>query len=122
MPKLKRVTSSDLDDAVRIIRSDYYSEVRGIADEIIEAVKDGEITTQDALEERLHQEVDGSGRVIYTFKSKLGLLVSDNADAYSEEYGGEVPSAGGEVDYAILMAAALTADVREVLPSFDFDE
>jgi|SRR5882724_1354884 len=115
-PKSEKITDEDLDAAVRIIRQHYYQEVRSYADDLLRAVKDGEITDEEQLTERLDQEVDGSARVIYTFKSKLGLLASDNDDAYEDEMG-EPPN-----DVAVQMAFAMRQDIREALGDVEFPE
>lgn len=113
--KSDQITEEDVNAAVSIIQRDYYQDVKGIADEIRQAIKDGEITDVDQLDERLQQEVDGSGRVIYTFQSKLGLLVTSNDEAYEEEFG-EKPR-----DIAAQMAYALLQDVREELSDIEFE-
>jgi len=110
------ITEEDVSAAVAIIQRDYYQDVKGIADDIRRAVKDGEITDQEGLEERINQDVDGSARVIYTFQSKLGLLVTSNDEAYEEEFG-EKPK-----DIAVQMAYAMIQDVREELGDVDFDD
>ncbi len=114
--KSEEITDEDLDDAVRVIRAHYYQEVRRYADDLLEAVKDGEITDDEQLTERLDQEVDGSARVIYTFKSKLGLLASDNDEAYEDEMGEPTN------DVAIQMAFAMRQDIREAMGDVEFPE
>jgi hypothetical protein len=110
------ITEEDVNAAVAIIQRDYYQDVQGIADDILAAVKSGEITDQEGLEERLQQDVDGSARVIYTFQSKLGLLVCKNDEAYEEEFG-EKPA-----DVAVQMAYAMMVDVREALGDIEFED
>jgi hypothetical protein len=120
-PKSDVVTEEDINAAVSIIKRDYYQDVRGICDEIEEAVKDGQLTDDEEVSERIHQEVDGSARVIYTWQNHLGLLASDNSDAYMEEFG-EVPTDGDSINYAALMAAAMEADVRDALGNVEFPD
>lgn len=112
----EEITDEDLDAAVRIIRQHYYQEVRSYADDLLRMVKDGEITDEEQLTERLDQEVDGSARVIYTFQSKLGLLASDNDDAYEDEMGEPTN------DVAAQMAMAMRADIREALGDVEFPD
>jgi hypothetical protein len=109
------ITEEDVNAAVAIIQRDYYQDVQGIADDLLRAVKDGEITDEEGLEERLQQEVDGSARVIYTFQSKLGLLVCKNDEAYEDEFG-EKPK-----DIAVQMAYAMMQDVRDALGDIEFE-
>lgn len=113
--KSDQITEEDVNAAVSIIQRDYYQDVKGIAEDILRAIKDGEITDVEQLEERLQQDVDGSARVIYTFQSKLGLLVTSNDEAYEEEFG-EKPQ-----DIAAQMAYAMLVDVREELGEIEFD-
>ena len=115
-PKSQQITEEDVNAAVAIIQRDYYQDVQGIADEILSAVKSGEITDDEGLEERLQQDVDGSARVIYTFQSKLGLLVCKNDEAYEDEFG-EKPA-----DVAVQMAYAMMADVRDALGDVEFED
>ncbi len=116
--KSDRVSDSDVDAAMRVIRADYYQDVRDLGDDLKKRIKDGEITDTDDLQERLHEDVDGSARVIYTLQNKLGLLASDNEDAYVEEFG-EAPVEGNNINWAVMMAAAFERDVSEYLGDFD---
>jgi hypothetical protein len=101
--------STALDLATRIIRADYGADVEGIGESIIDAIKVGEVTDSDSLHERIAYEVVGTQRVIYTYQAKLGLLASDNEDAYDEESGEE----GGTPEQRIYYA--MCRDVREWL-------
>lgn len=112
----KPITDEDVEDAVRVLRAHYYQEVRSYADDILAAVKSGEITNDEQLRERITQDVDGSARVIYTYKSRLGLLVSDNDDAYEEEFGEPTN------DVAAQMSMAMQRDVSEAIGEVDFDD
>lgn len=107
--KSDQITKEDVNAAVAIIQRDYYQDVASIGEELIRLVKDGQISNDEQLEERLQQEVDGSARVIYTFQSKLGLLVCKNDEAYEDEFG-EKPA-----DVAVQMAYAMIQDVREYI-------
>ncbi len=103
-----RITDEDVNAAVRVIRMDYQQDVRELADSLREEVKRGEIDDVDELNERIEQDVDGSARVIYTLQNKLGLLASDNEDAW-EEMGFENPTEQQR------MYCAMVEDVREEL-------
>lgn len=113
-----QVTEREVDEAIRIIKRDYYQDVKGLAEDLIEAIKDGEIEDTEELQERLREDVDGSQRVIYTMQNHLGLLASDNSDAYIERFG-EAPIEGGDINYAALMAAAMEQDVLDELGDLD---
>lgn len=115
-PKSDRITDADVNAAVTIITRDYIQDVQGIAEDILKDVKSGEISDDEALEERINQEVDGSARVIYTWQSRLGLLASRHYDAYEEEYG------EATTDVAKLMYAAMVQDLREELGDVEFND
>jgi len=105
----------DVEEAQRILRADYYHDVNLHAEDLLERVVSGEIRDPERFDEALHEECDGSGRVIYTYKAKQGLLASDNEDAYEEEMG--EPAPGPEQ----AMYFALRADIMEQLSAFGFD-
>ncbi len=102
--------------ATDIINRDYFDDVRGITQDLIRQIKEGEITTREELDDRLHQDIDGSGRIIYTWSARLGLLATDNVDAYEEEMG-EKP-AGPEQQ----LFMAMRRDVEAQLESEDVDD
>jgi hypothetical protein len=95
-----------IDLAVSLIQMDYYADVKGVAKEMLRRVKDGEISSRDDFEQQLNESVDGTQRVIYTFQAKLGMLVTENADAW-EELGLEHPTVEQ------MMFCAMEADVRQ---------
>lgn len=98
--------------ALDVIRRDYFDDVRGIAEEVTRAVKDGEIGEEEFYD-YIHEQCDGSRRVIYTFQAKLGMLFTNNDDAYQDELGEPAPT----VEAAMCMA--LIADVTAQLGSFE---
>ena len=101
------------EDAMRFLRQEYYGGVRGIVEDLKSRVASGEIASEDALNDAVHQEVDGSYWVIYTHANFQVLLCSDHHDASFEEYG-EVPlAADGNVNWAALAFAALKRDVLD---------
>lgn len=97
--------------AERIHRNEYRADVEGVAEDARRAIIDGEIADREALDEWLHQTIDGHGRVIYTARAKDGLNYSDNAGAYVDEFGEEGATEDGEPAYSRLMFAAMRADV-----------
>lgn len=99
--------------AVAVITRDYYNDVKGIGDNLIEQIKEGEITDAEKFDELLHQDVDGSGRVIYTWQARLGLIATEELDAYEEDFG-EKPESP-EKQLFVAMAREVRAYVeREV--------
>jgi len=106
------ITEEQHDEAVRVLRAEYYQGVRGIAAELAQRVKDGDIKSQDDWESAIHQAVDGSYWVIYTHANFQVLFLSDNHDAYSEDFG-EPPISDGSINWAALAFAAMDRDVRQ---------
>jgi len=111
-PGSDRVTEEDVNAAVSIIQRDYYQDVRDLGDSLKDEIKSGDIADAEQLEERINQDVDGSARVIYTFQAKLGMLVTDNDEAY-EEFDFENPTVEQK------MYCAMVADVRDYLGDLD---
>lgn len=94
-----------VDQAVGVLNRDYFEDVRGIADDLKRAVKDGEITSEEEFYTYLDESCDGHQRVIYTFRARLGLISTDNLEAYESEFGEKPPTVEAQ------MYAALRADV-----------
>lgn len=81
-----------VDEAMRVLNHDYWDGVRGIVDELGQAIRDGEITDDESFYEYLDKATDGHQRVIYTHKARLGLCFTNNVDAYEEEFGEKPPT------------------------------
>jgi len=113
MPKNKRPTEKQVEEALRVIRADYYSDVLGLAEDLVQMVRDGEVDSTESAQDRLHELVDGTQRVIYTYKAQQGLLASDNADAAFEEGLVDPGQFESDVPYGVLMYAAMERDVVE---------
>ena len=121
--------ASAVNGAVSIIRQDYYEDVTGAAESIVEEAREqykkGEgLTGEDLREsvlENIHETIDSQQRVIYTFQAQLGLLISDNSGAYVEEYGSEGATSEGDLNWSGLMFVAMEQDVMEKLSDMDFD-
>jgi hypothetical protein len=111
-------TDADIDAALRVLRADYYSDVRGVAENVLERmIEEGEGAD---VHDIMHESVDGTQRVIYTYQARVGLICTDNADAYVEEYG-DVPVEGDSIKWEAMMYAALAADAHQLLGATDFD-
>jgi hypothetical protein len=102
-----RITEAQHDDAMRVLRAEYYQGVRSAAESVAELVAEG-MDENDAT----HQVVDGSYWVIYTHANFQVLMCSDHHDAYSEEYG-EPALSGSDINWAALAYAAMAQDVGE---------
>lgn len=105
------VTDDDVKAAIHIITMDYYNDCRDVAKDLAQRMKDGDV---DDFNDALHEAVDGTQRIIYTFQAKCGLLVSDNADAYTEEFG-EVPIENGDIKWEAMAFVAMQRDVEKEL-------
>jgi serine/threonine protein kinase HipA of HipAB toxin-antitoxin module len=103
-----------VDDAVNIIRRDYFDNVQRVADDLRSRMESDEITTRDDLYEALTESIDSHQRVIYTFQAKLGMLVTDNAEAMEDETGET-----GTIEQQMFFA--MQADVRAQLERDGFD-
>jgi len=103
-----RITEEQHDEAMRILRAEYYQGVRSIAQDVINRVKEGEEEEDDVI----HEEVNGSYWVIYAHANFQVLMCSDHHDAYSEDYG-EPPVQGSDINWAALAYAAMARDVGE---------
>lgn len=71
------------DMTLRQIESSYLDSVRGIADEA------ADIADEDERDAYIHESVDSSEWVIYTYRARLVSVVSDYASAWEDEYPGE---------------------------------
>lgn len=111
-----RITEEQHDDAMRVLRAEYYQGVRGIAEAVREHIAEG-MDEGDAL----HQEVDGSYWVIYTHANFQVLLCSDHHDAYSEDFG-QAPVDGDSINWAALAYAAMMRDVSDQISRSTVDE
>lgn len=102
-----------------ILRAEYWDDVRGMAEDARQAVKDGDVNDTEELENWLNESIDGYGRVIYTARAMDGLRWSDNDEAYFDEglYCEEDFRDG--IPWSKLMFCALMADVRDTLGDLD---
>jgi hypothetical protein len=110
-----------VEDAQRVLRKDYYDDVRGAADDLVRRLKDGEFADRDDFDQALHEQVDGHARVIYTGQAIECLLYSDNDGAYVEEFGSECIVEDGCIMWSRLAFAAFRADVVEHLDAIGVD-
>jgi hypothetical protein len=120
IPSVEEATMENeitVDQAVQVIRRDYYKDVMGVADDVIEFMTDTSngLKDRDDVTRYLEETIDGHERVIYTFKARLGMLVTDNDEAYESEHGEAAPS----VESAMFMA--MLQDVREAISGRGYD-
>jgi len=114
-----RITEAQHDDAMRVLRAEYYQGVRSLAQEVAKRVKDDGEDQNDVI----HEVVDGSYWVIYTHANFQVLMCSDHHDAYSEEFG-EPAVSGDSINWAALAYATMARDVSDQVgaESGDLDE
>lgn len=99
------------DEAMNVLRAEYYQGVRRIVRELDERLKNKDI---DDWHDAIHQAIDGSYWVIYTHANFQVLLCSDNHDAYTEDFG-QAPVEGDTINWAALAFGAMYRDVQEQL-------
>lgn len=104
-----RVTEEEVDEALRVLRRDYYQDVRSVGNELARQIKDKEITTREEFYDRLPQAVADTQRIIYTFQARIGLLCTEYPDEFEEEYG-DKPESPEQA-----LQAAMERDVREYM-------
>lgn len=108
-----RITEEQHDEAMRVLRAEYYQGVRSIAQDLIERAKSGEISDAEMLNDATSEAVDDSYWVIYTHANFQVLLCTDHHDEYMENFG-EVPMDGRDsIKWSALAYAALERDVRD---------
>lgn len=111
------ITEKQHDEAVRVLRAEYYSRVRDMVEEAKDEIKAGNIHSREELDEYVEQSIDGSYWVIYTHANRQVIFVTDNPDAYIDDFG-EPPIEGGDIDWAALAYAAMRRDVYDLLDAY----
>lgn len=103
---------------IKDLYKEYYSGVRSIAEELADEFKlEGPAVGEqdEAVQTRLHELVDSSEWVIYTFQSRLVGLLSENNDAYLDTY-----SEKEAVAPEVIAFTAMEADVQELMSNVYF--
>ena len=78
-----------LGDAISTLSGWYWSEVKSTADGIVEELRSRRYLTSDYEDEYAWEVCDGHEFVIYTFKARCVLLVSDNPEEYDDVMGSD---------------------------------
>ena len=106
--------------------TEYRNDCRELATSILEqCVEYNPEATSDelreAVDEYLHESVDGHQSVIYTWRAQLVLAHSSNDDYAVTEFGAEsITQASGGINWSALAYGAMFADVSEHLwPLFE---
>jgi hypothetical protein len=114
-------------EAERVMRSDYYQDVRdaaeSIKDELEGQIKDGEEgeSLREWLIEHIDETIDGHSRVIYTASAIECLRFSDNDGAYIDDFGTDGVVSDGGINWSTLAYSAFRQDVIEQLDSMGVD-
>jgi hypothetical protein len=97
------------------MEAEYYEDVNNLASSIKDAYNNGEIADRDGLLERVHEEVDSCGRVIYTARAQEACIVSRNASAGIESLGSQGFDWSNGIPWSALAFFAVEADVYDAL-------
>ena len=114
-----------MSEASSLMENAYRNHVHFIASEVIDLARDqynagtDEESLREWLSERIWEMIDGDAWVIYTFKAKCVLICSDNAEAYSDQFG-DISTEDG-MFWSKMAFAALYQDVIEQLDSEGFE-
>lgn len=114
----KKLSDSDVRKAFDVMRAEYYQDVHETAKSFAKELKSGDV---DDFGDAIHQLCDDDQRVIYTFKAKVGLLCSDNEDAYMEQTGEPPPVEGDSINWSAMMFYAFQQDIIESLEAHGVD-
>lgn len=108
--RLERAHGEDdgLSAASSLMRAWYYGRVRDLAESVLEDILRGEVSD---LGDYLHETVDSTDLVVYTWKASAVLFASDNEDAGKQELGEAPETVEGRAYWALL------TDLREALSS-----
>lgn len=114
--------SDKLQEGLALFRQEYYGDIREMAKDYRQDIIDGEITSWDELDQRIHEDVDSSQWIIYTFKAQCVLIASDNCDAGPDELGKDCCDFGGPMMWSQLAYWAMRQDLVEQLDAEGIDQ
>lgn len=103
------------------LRQTYYSEISDMAADYAERIKKGEFADRDAFFTDVHETLDGHEFVTYTFKAQCVCLVSDNEDAYVDNFGSEGLTKDGRINWEAIAYCAMEQDLYDALDSAGVD-
>lgn len=102
------VGTSPLQAARDLLKADYESDVKTIADDVRDRVKSGELDTRDGIDRFVHESCDGSARLSNSTAQHEILAYTSNRDAAEEG-----------VDLTHAAFCAFEADVYDDLGDID---
>lgn len=110
----------NLSDSLRTITSEYMEQIEDIALDLIEEFVEYPDPNRD-IYDRLHESIDSHSWVIYTFKAKMVLLVSDNPGAMIDDYGADGVVTDGDINWSAMAFCAMQADVNDWLNRYEVE-
>lgn len=99
----------DRDKSLHQLEREYMADVRTIAEEAA-------ALPEDERDDYIHESVDGSEWIIYTYHARMVAVLTDHPDAYLDEMGEPAPSP----EVAAYMS--MRADVERVLHGYIDEE
>jgi hypothetical protein len=108
-------------NAHRVLRQDYFDDVRGVAEDLKERLAEGEFSDRDDFTQAIDEAVDGHGRIVYTGQALECLRYSENDGAYADEFGEDGIVEGGSIMWSRLAYSAFRANIIERLESLGID-
>lgn len=122
-PTYQRADDEALHDRSRDrMERDYWSDVRGVAEDFVRAAIDGEFE-EDEEDARtwLHETIDSHRRVFVTALAQECLRFSPNDGAHFEQFGADGAVSDGGIEWSRLAFSAFEADVLEEIETHGVD-
>ena len=110
----KGPSDSQVDDALRVLRAEYWSSIRSCAKGLADEIRKGELAPDD-VEDRLHEDADGSYWTIYTHANYRAIMCSDHDPWDDVRDSGASPADSDSQPTAILAYYCVRSDTREQL-------
>lgn len=73
----KGPTDGQVDNALQVLRAEYWTSIRGIAKDVKSEIDNGNLADVDDVETYVHETVDGCYWVIYTHANYRAIMCSD---------------------------------------------
>jgi len=109
----KGPSDSQVDDARRVLRADYWTSIRGMVADVIGQMKGGHLESADEVSDYIHESADGCHWAIYTHANYQAIMCSDH-DPWED-----VEDQGSELDpknaMPVLAYFCVKHDVEEQL-------
>jgi hypothetical protein len=109
----KGPSDEQVDDAMRVLRAEYWHSIRSSAEGLADEIRKGDLAPED-VDDRLHEDADGSYWTIYTHAHYKAIMCSDHDPWEDVRDAGEALSLDGQPT-AILAYHCVRHDTREQL-------